>query len=159
MVAPSFEFYESDSTPGSGTPITSGNKIEFGAVPIGAVSLPTEIPKQQIHLWNDKGSLLNSDTATNIKVYAVASDGDDNDEIFTGTDLSDDLPFLEARSTGAFNTPADAQSGWTPIGPGEFLDIGDMPKNSRRTIELRLNTPNDATSKSLEDFELRVSYS
>lgn len=157
MPAPDLELFENDSDQlGNGTAITEENPITFGLVPKGIQVDPEDDAKLPVHLWNDKSGVLSADEATSLKVYCVAVGGDNDIAIFNGTTLNGDVPMLEARSRGALNCDDDAQTAWTPIGPSDFLDLGDMPSNSRRNIELRLNVPIDAPNEA--SVELRLAF-
>lgn len=156
---PGFQFYENDSNLiGGGTVINDANKIEFGYAPVGIVDLPEDAGKRPVHLWNDKGGILGSGSATGIKIYIVSSDGDLEHPAFLGTVRNDFKSIIEARSVGGVNVPGDSQSTWTPISPWDFLTIGNMPRNSMRTIEVRINPPLDMLEITLTDFFLRVTY-
>jgi len=111
-----------------------------------------------VHLWNDKGGALGSASATGIKIYIVCSDGSLEHPAFLGTVRNAYKSIIEARSVGGVNVPGDSQSTWTPISPWDFLAIGNMPRNSMRTIELRINPPLDMAEITLTDFFLRVTY-
>lgn len=139
MPAPLFQFYHDDSTPEAGTVVDTGNPLEFGVVDRARTSATVVV-----HVWNDKGGSLGSDTAVAPRFYA--DNGPDNiDDMFDGTAANDTESMIEARSCEAYGVAADAQSAWTPIGPGEYLELGDMPSNSRRSIEVRIRVPLDAT--------------
>lgn len=156
---PGFAFYENDSNLiGGGTVINDANKIEFGYAPVGLIDYPEDSGKKPVHLWNDKGGLLGSGSATGIKIYVVSSDGDLEHPAFLGTNRNGNQSIIEARSVGSVNVPGDSQTNWTPISPWDFLEIGNMPPNTMRTIELRLNPPLDMNEITLTDFFLRVTY-
>lgn len=146
---PIISFYESGSTPSGGTQINSGNPIAFGSIQKSEISAV-----QTIDVWNDKNG-SSADDAVAPKLTAISSP-DDVSIIFDGTAINGFVSMLEARSCGAFNVPADQQKDWTPIGPTEFLTIGDIPANAKRSIELRLNVPQDADTLALSNFVLRV---
>jgi hypothetical protein len=110
-----------------------------------------------INIWNDREATMGSGTATAPRLHAVQ--GDDNPTvIFNGTTANGNVSMLEARSCAAFGVVADAHTEWTPIGPTEFLDMGDIPAQAMREIELRLNIPIDAANLAISDFTLRVQY-
>jgi hypothetical protein len=151
MAAPSFSFYQAGSTPSSGTPITLASQINFGLVEKGVISAVITID-----IWNDRGGLAGSDIAVAPKLHAL-SVPDSISVIFAGTVSNGNLSMLEARSCGALNTSADQHQVWTPISLTSFLTMGDMPSNSKRSIELRLNVPYDAADLTpLKTFSLRV---
>lgn len=159
MPAPSFAFYEDDSNSlGAGTVINNGNPVAFGNVSVGANGVPIDIHQRRIHVWNDKGGIINSDTATGVLVYCV-NVSDPTHRAFAGTALNGHVSIIEARSVDAFGCPADAQSVWTPIGPSQLLSVGDMPRNSRRGIEFRVKPPVDYTvPQTIDNFEFRVTW-
>jgi len=150
MVAPAISFYEDDSTPDDGTVIDAFNPVPFGAVEKGTIS-----DIITIHIWNDKGGDLGSDIATAPRLAAI-SGVTDMSVIFDGTDINGNVSMLEARSCGAFGTAADQQQDWTPLGPDSMLELGDIPSNCMRVIELRANIPQDADSLTVADFTLIV---
>lgn len=157
--APEFQFYENDSNLiGGGTVINDANKIDFGFAPVGLIDTPEDSGKRPVHLWNDKGGLLNAGSATGIKIYIVSSDGDLEHPAFLGTVRNGNESVIEARSVDGVNVPGDSQQDWTPISPWDFLEIGNMPRNSMRTIEIRVNPPLDMNEIDLTDFFLRVTY-
>lgn len=157
MAAPDFDWYENDSNQfGAGTPLTSLNKIEIGLTPLGSIGIPTDPAQQIIHLWNDKGGVALSDAATSIKLFATAADV--NHPAFAGTVGNSFHSIIEARSRGAYNASADTQEIWTPIGPSQFLLLGDMPRNSRREIEVRVRPPADYVPHAIADFQLAVTW-
>lgn len=151
MADPVFSVYEDDSTTTGGTIISSGNPINFGPVEKGVIS-----PTITIHVWNGKndGSV---GLAVGPRLYSVNGSGDAS-QIFNGTIFNGHLSMLEARSCGAFHTPADQDTEWLPLSPTSLLQIGDMPANSMREIELRMNVPLDAPTISPPvSFSLGVS--
>jgi hypothetical protein len=150
MPAPAFSFYEDDSTVLGGTEINSGNPIDFGQVDKGTIS-----PIITIHIWNGKNDIT-LDTAVAPKLYATNGVGDAS-LIFNGTVFNNNESMLEARSCGSFGVAADQHEDWVPIKPSQLLTMGDMPTNSMRSIELRLNVPIDAPTLVLTPFSLRVS--
>lgn len=160
MPAPSFDVYENDSDVlGGGTLINEENPISFGMVPKGTITVPVDEAKTPIHIWNDQSGEQGSDTATNIKITLVAADNNNDHPFFNGTELNNFEPMFEARSTDALNAVADAQSAWTPVSPSAMLSIGDMPSNSRRSIELRLNVPIDAPNAASKEFLVSINFS
>jgi len=159
MPVPSIDIFENDSDVlGNGTPINDENPIAFGIASRGSVTPPADEAQTPIHIWNDQTGALGSDTATNVKITVAAADNNNDILLFNGTELNGFQSMLEARSTDALNAPADAQSAWTPISPTDMLDIGDMPSNSRRSIELRANVPIDATSMASTGLILNVNF-
>lgn len=152
MPDPVFSLYEADSTVTGGTPISIGNPVAFGQVEKGIIS-----PTVKVHVWNGKNDGSVS-TAVAPRLYATNGVGDAS-LIFNGTPFNGHQSMLEARSCGSFNTPADQDSAWTPIGPSNLfmLEMGDMPANSMREIELRMNVPIDAPTIPLISFSLQVS--
>lgn len=154
MAAPNFQFYEYDDV----DLISTLNPIDFGDVPRGSQGIPVDTLKQGVNLWNDRDGIAGSEEAVNIRISVLPDDADLNTEVFIGTAGNAFDPFLEARSNGAVNVSDDAQSAWTPISNDEFLEIGDMPRNSMRRIELRLNVPQDAASFVSKNYKLLVNY-
>lgn len=159
MPAPVIDFLENDSDPfGGGTPINSGNPIAFGLVARGAASPPSSDAQNPIHVWNDQTGAVGSDTATNILLTIAAADSNNSTPLLDGTALNGFTSMIEARSTDALGAPADGQNDWTVISPTEPLALGDMPSNSRRSVELRLNVPIDAAFAASKAFVLSVSF-
>lgn len=159
MPVPVIDFFENDSDAlGNGTIIDTDNPIAFGLVPRGVISFPLDDAKKPIHVWNDQGGGNGSDAATNVKLSIAAADNNNDTPIFNGTDLNGFVSMIEARSTDAVNVVADNQSTWTSISPSALLSLGDMPNNSRRGIEVRINVPIDAPATAAKDFLLNVSY-
>lgn len=150
MPDPVFSIYEDNSTVIGGTPISSGNPIDFGRVEKGVVS-----PTIAIHVWNGKND-VSIPTALAPRLYAVNGSGDAS-LIFNGTPFNGHKSMLEGRSCGSFHTPADQDSDWTPLSPLSLLRMGDMPSNSMREIELRMNVPIDAPTLALISFSVGVS--
>ena len=153
MPSPVFTFYEAGSTPDSGTIIDESNKMEFLNANKGMAT-----PILSIDVWNDKGGLLSSDTAVAPRIYATHGDVDNIQPVFDGTTLNGLKSMLEARSCGAYGVAADQQSQWTPISPLSLLTLGNMPSNSKRIIELRVNVPIDAPDLTLKNFLIWISY-
>lgn len=151
MPNPAFTFYENDSTPSGGTPITTLNPTDFGILSKGTIS-----PIVTIHVWNDKDGSLGSSTAIAPRFYAISGPGNAAD-IFAGTAINNFKSMLEARSCGAFNVAADQDQDWTPVSPTSLLELGDMPSNTRRDIELRMNIPIDALTLATIDFTMVIS--
>ena len=150
MPDPVFSIYEGDSSPTGGTPISSGNPIDFGRVEKGVIS-----PTITIHIWNDKGG-GSADIAIGPRLYAVNGSGDAS-RIFNGTPYNGRKSMLESRSCGSFNIPADQDTEWVPISPTDLMQMGDMVANSMREIELRMNVPLDAPTIELTSFMLGIS--
>lgn len=151
MPAPVFSLYRNDSTVGGGTPLDAGHALDFAGADKGRAT-----PLQTVHVWNDKGGGAGSSTAVAPIFFALSGAGDAS-PIFAGTPGNGAKSMLEARSCLALNVAADAQTEWTPISPTSTLVLGDMPSNSMRTIEVRLNIPVDAADLALIQFTLRVS--
>ena len=143
--------YEDDSTHEDGTEITSGNKINFGGASMKGV--PSEV--YTLHLWNDKNGEAGSDDAVGPRI-SVVNGITDMGIIYAGTDINGNVSMLEARSCGAVGVAADNDSAWTPISPTAMLQVGDIPSDCMRVIELRMNVPQDATNLALAEFTLRV---
>lgn len=151
MADPAITFFHDDSTPDGGTPVDADNPLALGTVEKGMVS-DTIV----LHLWNDKTEEVGSDTAESPRFYAISDD--DISDVFAGTASNNFESMLEARSCGAYNAAADQDSEWTPIGPGKYLVLGDMPPGSMREIEIRLNVPIDAVAHAaVKNMQYRVS--
>lgn len=142
----SFTFYDINDAE-----INSGNPINFGLLQIGVISSTISI-----WIWNDRNDLIGADAAPYPQVFAIKTDDDDLDILFTGTKINGYKSMLEARSCGAKNTIADMMESWIPIGPMSHLTTGAMPTNSARLIELRVNPPFDATLFDLSEFTIRA---
>lgn len=146
----SFSFYEDDSTVTGGTEINAGNPLALGQVEKGTIT-----PISTIHVWNGKNS---GSAATAIAPKFYATNGpDDASLIFQGTPFNGFQSMLEARSCGSFNVAADQNEEWTPVSPTQLLTLGDMPTNTMREIELRLNVPVDAPTLASIDFSMQIS--
>lgn len=150
MADPAFRIFEDDSTITGGTEIDSGNPIQIGRIEKGIVS-----PITTIHIWNGKNDLTVA-TAVAPRLYAANGAGDAG-AIFAGTPYNGFRSMLEGRSCGSFQTPADQHQEWVPLSPTSLLPMGDMPANSMREIELRMNVPLDAPTIPLINFSLGVS--
>jgi hypothetical protein len=144
--------YHDDSTPSTGTLIDSDNPIEFGDIGAGLTS-----DVQKIHIWNDRGGLDGSDTAESPRLFVLAQP-DSIATFLDGTALNEYTSMIEARSCGAYNVAADAQTAWTPISQESGLLMGDMPSTGRREVELRIRVPSDSASTILKHFKFRVAY-
>jgi hypothetical protein len=152
MVAPVFTLYNQGSTPTSGTAIGPGNKVSFLNLDKGMISSILTID-----IWNDKGGLLGCDTAIGPRFFAT-NGTDIINPVFAGTITNNFKSMIEARSCGAYGTTADQQSDWTPISPTSLLVMGNMPSNTKRSIEIRLNVPIDAANLTpTKNFLFRVS--
>lgn len=149
MPAPNIIFYHEDDA----TLVSEADPIAFGRIDPGMVS-----DIITIHIWNDKGGALVSDTAVAPRLYAVGVP-DNVDVMFNGTALNDNQSMLEGRSCTAIGTPADQHEDWSPIGPNELLQLGDMPYNSMREIELRLRVPADAGNMVASGWQIRPVWS
>lgn len=153
MASPLFTFMHDGSTPSSGTPVNSDNPIEFGDIEAG-----TATPAVKIDIWNDRGGGNESDTATSVRLLVLASP-DAIEEFLLGTDENALQSMIEARSCTAYNTPADAQEAWTPISKTSGLEMGNMPSNSKRGIEIRMKVPSDANpQEAVQRFQLRIAF-
>jgi hypothetical protein len=151
MPLPIISIYHDDSTQIGGTPVDGTNPAEMGLIDKGTIS-PTVV----IHIWNGKND-PSVGTAVAPKLYSLNGSGDAS-KLFNGTAANGFKSMLEARSCTAIGTSADQQKAWTPIGPNNLLTMGNMPPNSMRGIELRLNIPIDAPDMNPEDtWSLRVS--
>lgn len=150
MPAPVFSFYEEGSMPGTGTIINSGNKVSLLNMQKGIAN-----PLITIDIWNDKGGGAGSDTAIAPKLTAVDGSSDMTD-LFAGTAGNGFKSMLEARSCRAYGVASDQQTAWSPIGEAQLLVMGNMPSNTKRTVEIRVNVPLDAPDISLSNFSLKV---
>lgn len=146
MPAPVLVLYRDDSV----TLLDAAHDLDFGVVDKGTIT-----PVQTVHLWNDKGGVADADTAVAPHFYAL--NAEDASILFAGTTLNGNVSMVEARSCAATNTPADQHEEWTPIGPTQILTLGDMPLNSLRTLEVRINVPTDAATLAAVSFTLRAS--
>lgn len=152
MPLPNFQFFHSGSTQTSGTEIGSSSPVQFGTVHAGRVSQVVSID-----IWNDRVSGNSSDTAIN-PVLVVEELPDDIGQVVDGTEANGNQAMIEARSCGSFNCAADQQTAWSKVGKASGLQMGDMPRASRRTIELRISCPEDAVSMSSKRFRFRVLF-
>jgi len=92
----------------------------------------------QFNLWNDKGSVLVSDTATEVRVTALSRD--DGGTTWSAEDELAASGMIEARAVGSAGTGIVAQTtAWTPIGRGRFLYLNDIPIDCKREIEVRIS--------------------
>jgi hypothetical protein len=95
---------------------------------------------QEVHVWNDKGTAINSDTATMFTITAYARDT--GGAAFSQDDEAAASGWIEARAIGSAGTGiVDQTTPWTPIGKSMFLALYDVPKNCTRYIEVRINIP------------------
>lgn len=150
MPLPVMTICEEGSTASEATEYSSSNRISFAGAQKGVA---TDI--LTVDVWNDRDSSEGSDDAPAPALYA-ANDGDVSD-VFDGTELNNYESMLECRSCAGFNTPGDRQTAWTKVKPGSPLIMGNMPSGSKRTVEMRLNVPADATTLSLRNFRIFIS--
>jgi hypothetical protein len=147
MPDPNMVFYHTDDSL-----VTAINPITFGSLTEkGNISSTFTV-----WVWNDRNAVLGSDTAVSPKISSLHG-VDDVSIIFDGTIINSYLSMLEARTCGAINVAADLLTTWVPIRPDSFLTLGNMPSNTGREIELRLNVPQDANVLSLASFTLSIS--
>lgn len=147
MPDPNMEMYlDSD-----GSKVTALNPVQFSLIEKGSVS-----DTITVWVWNDKDGVLGSDTAVTPNFSALHGSGDAS-IIFDGTAINSYVSMLEARSCGAQGVAADLITTWTPIAPDQILTLGDIPSNTAREIELRVNVPQDSSVLALVTFSLRVS--
>lgn len=151
MPAPIMTLFHDDSSYVGGTPLDGSNPLDFGGVDKGTASTI-----QTIHVWNGKND-PSVDTANDPLLFSFNGSAGDASPIFNGTSLNNYKSMLEARSCAAIGVSADQQKAWTPISPTLALQLGDMPANSMRTVEVRLNIPLDAPDMALTSWSLRVS--
>lgn len=130
MAVPQLRFYESDDSGEAST-------LTF------APSAGTPTANQQLNLWNDKDGTNSSDTATGVRITALArTQGDtnyvaDDDVLLNG--------WLEVRAIGENGTGIAAQTtSWQRIGRGRYLYLKDIPSDCNRELEFRLNVPASA---------------
>lgn len=145
-----FTLFQDGSTTTTGTEVDGSNPVDFGLVDKGMVSEVVTID-----LWNGRNNPSES-LSIAPKLYAVPGPGDPA-VLFAGTSYNGFKSMLEARSCTGFGVAADEHEVWTPISSSDFLLMGDMPGNTMRGIELRLNVPLDADTLSLTSFALHVS--
>jgi hypothetical protein len=150
MPVPVISIYHDDSTQTGGTPVDGTNPVDFTQLDKGTIS-----PTITVHVWNGKNDPSVA-TAVTPKFYSVNGSGDAS-KIFNGTVSNGNKSMLEARSCAAIGTAADQQKTWTPISPAALLAMGNMPPNTMRTVELRLNVPIDAPDMPLTGWSLRAS--
>lgn len=133
------------------TLVSNAAKVEFGSVDPG---LSSDILR--VHLWNDKGGVLGSDTAVTPRLSGL-SVPDNVSVIWNGTVLNGLHSMLEGRSCRAFGVVPDFQTEWSPIGPNEYLVMGNIPSNAMREIELRLRVPVDSPPLTpLKGWQIRI---
>lgn len=144
---PVITIWEDDSV----TPIDSGNPLALGMADKGTIT-----PTVTFHIWNGKGD-PSVDTAVAPKLYVTNGSGDAS-LLFAGTETNEHRSMVEARSCQASGIAGDMQEAWTPISPTSLLTLGDMPGNTMREIEIRLNVPPDAPDVPNVSFTLRTSF-
>jgi len=152
MPVPNFQFFHAGSTQTAGTEIASASPILFGTVHAGRTSQTISID-----IWNDRVSANSSDTASS-PVLVVEELPDDIGEVIDGTESNGEKAMIEARSCGSFNCIADQNTAWSKVTKTSGLQMGDMPRSSRRTIELRIVCPEDAVSMTAKRFRFRVLF-
>lgn len=154
MPAPNLQWFNGNSS----DLIHAANPVELGSIPRGGTQLPLDGLKQKLHLWNDKDSIAGSDTAENIRLNVLPSDGNLNQQAFLGTAGNGFQPMLQARSRGSVNVVDDAQVSWTPVSYNVYLQTGDIPRNAMRQIELRVVVPADALPVDVKQFVMQANY-
>lgn len=148
MVDPVFTLYDQFDVP-----ISSGNPITLGLVPAGVVGISFSV-----WMWNDRGGILGSITATAPRISVVPVP-DSLGVLLTGTDFNGNVSMVEACSCRASGTFAQNQSGYTPITPQAALITASIPKNCAREILIRLNVPFDAPAlQPLKHFALQIDW-
>jgi len=144
MADPVVSFYENDSTAGGGTVMNAGNPLSFGSVSRGTTRVPGS-DQSPLHVWNDKAGVCSSVDMESVRIGFTDASGGLTGEAINGTTLNGSEPFFEARSAGSSGCPDDAQTEWTRVGGTHYLDVGDIPSNSRRSIYVRAAVPVDAS--------------
>ena len=152
MAAPALTVFEQGSTDSSGTEITSSSQISFGVLAAGSTS-----DIITIDIWNDRGDVAGSDNATP-RLSAFAAYSPAQDDLFGGTESNGYVSMIEARSCGAYGVAGDYQSAWSKLSANGFLEMGELPSNCKRVIELRIVTPYDADPITEADFNLQLHY-
>ena len=136
MAAPKLRFYDSGD-------VAEASTLTF------APTAGTPTAAQELHLWNDEDGTAGSDTATEVRITALArTQGDtnytQNDEVLTSG-------WLEVRAIGANGTGISVQTtSWQRIGNGRYLYLLDIPAECNRELEFRLNVPASAGSVTKE---------
>lgn len=136
MAAPQIRFYDSTDT-------SEASTLTF------APTAGTPTAAQQLNVWNDKDGTASSDTATEVRITALArTQGDTNyvmdDDVLTSG-------WLEVRAIGSGGTGIAAQTtSWQRIGRGRYLYLLDIPAECKRELEFRLNVPASAGSVTKE---------
>ena len=113
----------------------------------------------EYHLWNDKGKVLTSDPALNIKARVRDSDGAEIDPvtvqkwvelksttISTGTGGGSKVGYID-----------DNMSDFMPTGGNSYVTIGDIPYDCYRKLYLRVNLP-PGTPLSANTFSIIFDY-
>ena len=156
---PVITFMESDGSISGGTEVDSGNPVAIGEVARGNTGTPTDAQQTYVQVWNDRDGAAASDEAINVSISVVHISGDANHAAFLGTAENGFNSIIEARSAGSIDCSDDAQSSWTPVGPAQLLDIGNIPRQAARFIFLRVRPPSDMDSIDLTEFSVQVNYS
>lgn len=119
---------------------------------------PVTPPSIELHLWNHKGDTIDK-IAENIEItvlnYNKLPTGGTN---YDGQELVTEK-MIQARSNGVVGSGIvdDAQVGWTSIGGGTSLSIGDIPVGCARKIFFRLKSAIDTVTTEAVFF-VQVSY-
>lgn len=144
---PIVSFYDNDSTPTGGTVIDNSNPIAFGVVNRSTTGTPSNTLQSPFHLWNDKNGGT-AKTMKSVKIGVKDSSGGNTGQFISGTAGNGNIPFFSAKSQGSSGCPDDGQVAYTVIGGANYLSVGDIPANARRSIWLQCSVPADATSGS-----------
>lgn len=112
--------------------------IDFGIVLGGQYS-----ETQTIRVWNDHDSAYNSDTAYNVGLRIANEDGEEDGDLVENR-------WLEYKIGETVDTaePALIETFWKPLGKNFYAELGDIQKDTFRTVYLRLRSPLGVSSSS-----------
>ena len=145
MPDPNLVFYESTDT----TPVTS---LTFAAVAPG-----TPTAAQEVHLWNDKGDVLGSDSSLDMILRVLARQGGSGDFSESGLEVLD-RKAVQVRLIGSQGTAIAVTTAWKNLGATFVMDLQDLPKDSAIEMEVRINAPSNMATDAV-DVVFRVERS
>jgi hypothetical protein len=90
---------------------------------------------QDFNLWNDKGDLVDSETATELMISALSRDAGVGSFSYNHEAARDGWPEVRAVGPGGYSTP------WQPVGRAKRLKLKDLPKDTKLELQGRLKPP------------------
>jgi hypothetical protein len=136
MPAPSPQLYDATDTTLQTVPISTGT-----------IAAGTSYGPITVHLWDDKGGLIGSDTIND--AFLIAQYWNGSDWLTSGAPVVDE-GWVKARLSGVVNPGNDAtlttqSSGYVPVSAFHPLPLNPIPKNCARIIDVKIEVPAGST--------------